>query len=41
MEINLSYLPDDMVRLSGFGQEDAGVVELHVVSQVDAELWHS
>jgi hypothetical protein len=38
MEFNLSCLPDDTVHMSGFSGEDAGVMELYEVSQVDVML---
>lgn len=32
MQINLNCIPDDEIHLRVFGAEDAGVMELHVVS---------
>jgi hypothetical protein len=38
MELNLSCLPDDTVRVSGFSGEDAGGMELDEGSEVDVSL---
>jgi hypothetical protein len=38
--IELHWLPDDMVHVTGFGGEDAGVMKLDAVSQDDTVLCH-
>jgi hypothetical protein len=35
--MNLSYLPDDLAKVSGFGEKDTGVLELEMVSHTDAQ----
>jgi hypothetical protein len=38
MEFSLSHLPDNTIHVSGFCGEDAGIVKLNIVSQVDFVL---
>jgi hypothetical protein len=40
MELNLNCLPENIIRISGFVGEDAGVMELDVVSKADVVLHH-
>jgi hypothetical protein len=40
MEHNPSCLPDDAVHMSGFGGDDAGVMELDAMSQVDTVIFN-
>jgi hypothetical protein len=41
VHINFIQLPDDMTRMSGFGGENARIMELEIVSQADAVLCQS
>lgn len=41
MKFSFGRLPDEMIRVSGFCGEDAGVMELDAMSQENAVLRHS
>jgi hypothetical protein len=41
MELNHIYFPDDAVHIYGFDGEDTGVLELNVMTKIDAMHCHS